>query len=61
MTTSPEIPSVPVVPRKLLPGYEDPAWDYGNPFGQVKMTPLRLAWSRPPEAAPTREDQLQGQ
>lgn len=36
---------VPVAPRKLMPGYEDPAWDYGDPFGQVKMPPVKLPWT----------------
>ena len=59
MTTAQEIPSGPPLPRKLSPGYEDTAWDYGNPFGQVKMTPLRLAWSRPPEGGNTTEEHIQ--
>lgn len=43
MTTSPETPTFLPAARKSVPGYEDPAWDYGNPFGHVVLSPVRLA------------------
>ncbi|PYI37264.1 hypothetical protein CVS30_16195 [Arthrobacter psychrolactophilus] len=47
MTASQGSATSPVVPRKRVPGYEDPAWDYGNPFGQVTMLPVRLRSDMP--------------
>lgn len=44
MTAFQETTKHPTGPRERVPGYEDPAWDYGNPFGQVKMPPVRLPW-----------------
>lgn len=44
MATLENSPSTAPSSRKSAPGYEDPAWDYGNPFGQVKISPVRLPW-----------------
>lgn len=57
MTTNYNTPDHPPVLRKLIPGYEDPAWDYGDPFGQVKMPPIRLAWNTSRDVHETGEDQ----
>lgn len=39
MTTNYNTPDHPPILRKLVPGYEDPAWDYGDPFGQLPDHP----------------------